>query len=68
MERRDVHTLLDEVAKGTLSVDEAAARLANQPFVDLGYAKPDLHRGLRQGTSEVIYGAAPSYEDPARYS
>lgn len=65
MERRDVHTLLDEVAKGTLSVDEAAARLANQPFVDLGYAKPDLHRGLRQGTSEVIYGAGKTADQIA---
>lgn len=60
MERRDVRTLLDGVARGTVSVDEAAARLASRPFVDLGYAKPDLHRGLRQGVSEVIYGAGKS--------
>lgn len=62
MERRDVHTLLDGVARGTVSVDEAAARLASQPFIDLGYAKPDLNRGLRQGVSEVIYGAGKSAE------
>lgn len=57
MERRDIKALLELVAAGELSVDDASERLNGSSFVDLGYAKPDLSRGLRQGVSEVIYGA-----------
>jgi len=57
MERRDVRDLLEQVAAGETDVDVATRRLASEPFVDLGYAKPDLHRGVRQGVSEVVYGA-----------
>ena len=60
MERRDIKSLLELVAAGELSVDDAAERLNGSSFVDLGYAKPDLSRGLRQGASEVIYGAGKS--------
>ena len=60
MERRDIKALLELVAAGELSVDDAAERLNGSSFVDLGYAKPDLSRGLRQGASEVIYGAGKS--------
>ncbi len=65
MERRDMRALLNEVAAGTLSVEEAEKRLSNPSFVDLGYAKPDLSRGLRQGVSEVIYGAGKTPEQIA---
>ena len=65
MERRDVRALLDEVAAGTLTVEEAEKRLATPSFVDLGYAKPDLDRGMRQGVSEVIYGAGKTPEQIA---
>jgi NCAIR mutase (PurE)-related protein len=65
MDRREVRALLQEVAEGTLSADDAATRLASQSFVDLGYAKPDLHRGIRQGVSEVIYGAGKTPEQIA---
>ena len=53
----DIRTMLESVKNGTLSVDEAALRLKKAPFEDLGYAKVDLHRGIRQGAAEVIYGA-----------
>ena len=56
MERRDLRELLASVAAGELDPADAEERLAYRPFEDLGYAKPDLHRGLRQGVSEVIYG------------
>ena len=65
MDRREVRALLQEVAEGTISADDAATRLASQSFVDLGYAKPDLHRGIRQGVSEVIYGAGKTPEQIA---
>jgi NCAIR mutase (PurE)-related protein len=65
MDRRDVRELLSAVAAGNVSVDDAARELATEPFVDLGYARPDLARGLRQGASEVIYGAGKTAEQIA---
>ena len=45
------------MADGSMSVEEAELRLKTEPFTDIGYAKIDLHRKLRQGAGEVIYGA-----------
>ena len=53
----DIKKILLQVKDGSLSVDEAVQQLKLQPFEDLGYAKVDLHRKVRQGTAEVIYGA-----------
>lgn len=58
----DVRTLLEGVAAGSISVEEAEAALKVKPFVDLGYAKVDLHRKVRQGVSEVIYGEGKTAE------
>ena len=57
MEQRELRELLDAVASGTVAPDEAEVRLRTEPFSDLGFAKVDHHRGIRQGASEVIYGA-----------
>ena len=57
MEREELRTLLKRVASGSMSVDDALIHVGSAPFEDLGYAKPDLHRGARTGVSEVIYGA-----------
>lgn len=57
MEQNDIRTILTMVAKGEITVDQAVLQLKKQPFEDLGYAKLDHHRALRQGTAEVIYGA-----------
>lgn len=62
MESSRVKHLLEQVAEGALSVDEAALALKNQPFEDLGFAKPDFHRMVRQGASEVIYGEGKTPE------
>jgi len=56
MDRKEAEKLLNDVANGTVSPDEALRQFQLQPFSDLGYAKVDHHRGLRQGVSEVIYG------------
>ena len=57
----EVQELLNAVKDGTLSVEDAekaiAGKMRMEPFVDLGFAKVDLHRKLRQGAAEVIYGA-----------
>jgi NCAIR mutase (PurE)-related protein len=50
------------VANGGLSVEEALLRLKMEPFEDLGFAKLDHHRSLRQGVGEVIYGAGKTAE------
>ena len=65
MERRDIHSLLEKVAAGEVSADAAAEQLSGPSFIDLGYAKPDLDRGLRQGVSEVIYGEGKTAEQIA---
>lgn len=44
-----------QVRRGRLSVEEAVDRLRNLPYEDLGYAKIDHHRSLRQGFPEVIF-------------
>ncbi len=49
--------ILEGVRDGSVSVEDALLRIKREPFEDLGYAKVDLHRGVRQGAAEVIYGA-----------
>lgn len=53
----ELQEILQQVQAGALSVSDAAVKLKMQPFTDLGFAKPDHHRRLRQGAAEVIYGA-----------
>ena len=53
----DEKTLLEGVKTGKISVESALLALKKKPFEDLGYAKVDLHRRVRQGAAEVIYGA-----------
>ena len=58
----DARDILDKVAKGEMTPEEAELQLKMKPFVDLGFAKPDLHRGIRQGVPEVIYGEGKTPE------
>ena len=53
----DIKQLLQGVQQGTVSVEDALLCLKEKPFTDIGYAKVDLHRKVRQGANEVIYGA-----------
>ncbi len=62
MEQRDARELLERVKNGEADVEEALLRFRESPFDDLGYAKVDHHRGMRQGVSEVIYGAGKTPE------
>ena len=57
--------ILEAVASGAMTADDALLKLKTEPFEDLGFAKVDLHRNLRQGASEVIYGAGKT---PAQIS
>lgn len=62
MEQQAVKALLTQVAEGEISVEAALLQLKKAPFEDLGFAKVDQHRGLRQGIAEVIYGASKTPE------
>ena len=61
----DIKEILHELHENKISVDEAYLKLKEKPFEDIGYAKIDLHRKIRQGVSEVIYGAGKTPEQIA---
>ncbi len=61
----NVLELLNMVKEGKITPEEAEKQLRVQPFVDLGYAKADTHRLIRQGATEVIYGAGKTPEQAA---
>ena len=65
MEKRELLALLNQVADGTMSPEAAAMKFKDAPFEELGFAKVDHHRGIRQGVSEVIYGAGKKKEQIA---
>lgn len=62
MDKERITQLLQQVADGSCSVDQAVLALKEEPFRELGFAKVDRHRGLRQGAAEVIYGAGKTPE------
>jgi len=57
MDKQDIYSILNQVKDGSVSIEDAVLRFMMQPFEDLGYAKIDSHRAIRQGIAEVIYGA-----------
>ena len=63
--RHDILQLLRQVADGFSTPEEALSRLKREPFEDLGYAKVDFHRAVRQGAAEVVYGAGKTPEQIA---
>ncbi len=56
MDEPGLRALLAAVGRGDVAADEAMARLARLPYADLGFAKVDHHRALRQGVAEAVYG------------
>ena len=58
----EIRKLLEGVSDGSVSIDDALLELKAKPFEDIGYAKVDMHRKLRQGVAEVIYGAGKTPE------
>ncbi len=66
MDKKTVREILRSLKDGTMTEEEAILQLKKAPFEDIDFAKVDLHRGLRQGASEVIYGAGKSAEQIGR--
>ena len=56
MDEATLRGLLDDVRSGAMSPDDAVAALRRLPFADLGFARVDHHRALRQGRPEAVYG------------
>ncbi|HXY25557.1 MAG TPA: nickel pincer cofactor biosynthesis protein LarB [Candidatus Acidoferrum sp.] len=55
MNQTELLKILESVQAGKLAPDAAIDRLKHLPFEDLGFAKVDHHRALRQGFAEVIF-------------
>src|SRR5215218_8866131 len=69
VDRAELTSLLQQVADGTMPADSAVDRLVAGPLgtnaagqVDLGFARVDIHRRLRTGDPEVVYGAGKTAE------
>jgi len=56
MNQSELLKILEGIRSGALSPAKAAERLKHLPFEDIGFAKVDHHRALRQGYAEVIFG------------
>lgn len=61
----EIRNLLKQLENGETTVDEVLMKLKMEPFENLDFAKPDFHRQIRQGASEVIYGAGKTKEQIA---
>jgi NCAIR mutase (PurE)-related protein len=66
MREADLQQLLDAVRAGTVSPEEALARLRDLPFADLGMARVDHHRQLRLGFPEVVLCQGKTPDEVAR--
>jgi pyridinium-3,5-biscarboxylic acid mononucleotide synthase len=65
MDEPALRQLLEDVRGGALSADDAVARLRRLPYADLGFARIDHHRALRQGFPEAVYGPGKSADQCA---
>ncbi len=61
MDRQELLHLLRAVQNGAIAPEHAADQLNIAPFEELGYAKVDHHRALRQGVAEVIFGQSKTF-------
>jgi pyridinium-3,5-biscarboxylic acid mononucleotide synthase len=62
MEIDDIKMLLENVKNGTIQIDDALNKLKTLPFEDIGFAKIDHHRSLRNGYPEVIFSQGKTVE------
>ncbi len=55
MDLKLLRQLLEDIKSGTVNVDDAMTRLRSLPYEDVGFAKLDNHRRLRNGVAEVVF-------------
>lgn len=65
MDRETLRRLLLQVRSGKTGVDQALERLKGMPADELGFATLDMHRAIRRGIPEAVYGAGKSVEQIA---
>jgi NCAIR mutase (PurE)-related protein len=65
MDADGLRALVAAIADGSMTADDAVAALRRLPFADLGFAKVDHHRQLRQGMPEAIYAPGKTPEQCA---
>ena len=65
MDEPALRQLLDDVRSGAVHPDDAVRRLRRLPFVELGFARVDHHRALRQGIGEAVYAPGKTPEQCA---
>ena len=62
MDKKELQNLLEQVAGGQVKPEDALLQIKTEPYKEMGFAKLDTHRGIRQGMAEVIYGAGKTKE------
>lgn len=62
MNEEQIRKLLESVKDGSVNMDEAVAEIRALPYEDIGYAKVDYHREIRNGYPEVIYSPGKTLE------
>lgn len=69
MNHQRIRDILERVGRGSVSIDQAQTELTDTlrglPFEDLGFARVDHHRPMRQGFPEVIFGAGKTPDQVA---
>jgi len=69
MNHQQVRDILERVEDGRVNVEQAHDQLVDMlrrvPFEDLGFARVDHHRSLRQGVPEIIFGAGKTPDQVA---
>ena len=66
MDEAALRHLLEDVRSGVTRPDDALAALRHLPYADLGFARVDHHRHLRQGMAEAVYGPGKTPDQAAR--
>ena len=64
--RTELQALLEDVRRGEIRPEDALERFAALPYRDLGFARVDLHREVRQGAPEAVLGEGKTPEQVAR--
>src|SRR5215469_608708 len=62
MNESQLRSLFEDLRAGAVDIDSAIHRVRHMPFEDLGFAKVDHHRALRQGMPEVIFAKGKTPE------
>ena len=65
MKEKNLKALINKIKSGEIDVESALKKLKTLPYEDIGFAKVDNHRGLRQGVPEIIFGEGKTKEQIA---